>query len=109
MSLDRCGECRHGYWGSQWVPHLSSCERGRWRRPAPEPRVIFLTPPTPEQQDAEAAALRRIGAPVPVPNVDWDCPCDPCEDARRKAIKRAGVNIPGLSPKGELPEPWDVA
>jgi hypothetical protein len=60
----------------------------------------------PAEQDAERAALSSLAAPVPIPVVrdphsDWDCPCDRCENARRRALARAFGPMPGLRPKDE--------
>lgn len=81
-----CPECG-GYvqLPSGWLPHDPDCKRG---------------------QDAEAAALRTLGAPFPVrdpdlPHDPFECPDpsgDHCEQARRRALK--GIGIPGLSPAG---------
>jgi hypothetical protein len=62
------------------------------------------TEQTPAEQDAERAPLSSLAAPVSIPVVrdphsDWDCPCDRCENARRRALARAFGPMPGLAPK----------
>jgi len=87
MTCPACG----GDWeqGGRYVPHAEDCWKYRKER---------------EQQDRERAALSRPEAPMPIsvlsdPHADWDCPCDRCENARRRALARAFGPMPGLAPK----------
>lgn len=83
---------------SVYVPHDEDCPRNPHRA----------------RQDREAAALRDLEAPVAVrdpdlPHDPFECP-DPsgehCEQARRRAIDRAGgIGAPGLTAR---PMPYEL-
>jgi hypothetical protein len=74
----RCGGSfiEVGVSGGREIPHSDSCPRNPWTTAKLER----------EQQDAEAAALRRLAAPFPVPDYEpthpIDCGCG-CEDWNR--------------------------
>lgn len=78
--------------GTRYVPHADDCTNPRW-----------LEKKERQRQDREAAALRRLQAPLKEdPGHPWDHDCPECEDARRRALNRAGLtDIPGLRPKDQ--------
>jgi hypothetical protein len=89
-----------------------------WFRLVPNPGdgLCSRCRPAYEAALARAASLEDEGdlepAPreLPAPAISEyvhpaDCPCDRCEDARRRALRLEGLRIPGLSPKNEWGEP----
>ncbi len=96
---ERCGGAyiEVGVSGGREIPHADDCPRN----PANQQ--------TEEEQDRERAELSILPAPFRGYDDDlfhdpFNCPDptgDHCEDARRKALVRAGVRIPGLRAKRE--------
>lgn len=75
--------------GNTYIPHAEDCPKYQRER---------------EQEDKERAALSRSAAPFQIDSThEWDCPCDGCENDRRKALtrilRRAGQRSDGLAPK----------